>query len=220
MPLVDHFIPLLACLREFQQAPRDDAATLGARLTALIESARNTASEQGIAAEDYQAALFPIVAWADEALIALAWAGASEWPKRLLQKRYFNLSTAGIEFFKRLEQLERDADELKEVYLVCLCLGFQGRYSYDRDPKALADIREQLLASLSPGASATGELLIPEAYRGHSPFPMRQPKPRWRWQFSSLNPATVAIPLLALVGLYGAYHLIINHMVNSLSQRL
>lgn len=220
MPLVDHFIPLLACLREFQQAPRDDATTLGTRIDALIQSAKRAAGEQGVAAEDYEAALFPVVAWADEALIALAWSGAKEWPKRLLQKRYFNLSTAGIEFFKRLEQLPSDADELKEVYFICLCLGFQGRYSYDRDPKALAAIREQLLASLSPGVSATSEPLIPEAYRGHSPFPMRQARPRWRWQFSSLSPATVAIPLLALVGLYGAYHLIINHMVNSLSQKL
>lgn len=220
MPLVDHFIPLLACLREFQQAPRDDAAALGARIDALIQSARRAASEQGVTDEAFEAALFPVVAWADEALIALAWSGAKEWPKRLLQKRYFNLSTAGIEFFKRLDQLTSDANELKEVYFICLCLGFQGRYSYDRAPKALADIRQQLLTALSPGVSAAGELLIPEAYRGNSPFPMRQAKPRGRWQLSSLNAATIAVPLLTLLVLYGVYHLIINHMVNTISQKL
>lgn len=220
MALADYFIPLLASLREFQQAPRDDAAALGARIDALIQRARHAAAERGLAAADFDAALFPVVAWADEALLALDWAGARDWPRRLLQKRYFNLSTAGIEFFKRLEQLEREASELKEVYFVCLCLGFQGRYSYDRDPKTLTDIRQQLLSALGADFSAADGLLIPEGYRHDSPSPTRQTKRRWSWRFSSLNAATIAIPLLALLTLYGVYHLIINHMVNSISQKL
>ena len=218
MALVDYFIPLLASLREFQKAPRDDAAALGSRIDALVQNARRAAADHGLAAEDFDAALFPVAAWADEALIALDWSGAREWPRRLLQKRYFNLSTAGIEFFKRLDQLEREASELKELYFICLCLGFQGRYSYDRDLKALADIRQQLASTLGPQPTLASELLIPEGYRNHSPDKPR-PAPR-RWRVSSLSAATIAFPLLTLIGLYAIYHMIINHMVSSISQKL
>lgn len=220
MPLIDYFIPLLASLCEFRKAPRGDAVALASRIDALLDSARRAAGDDGLPTADYEAALFPVVAWADEALLSLDWAGSREWPRRLLQKRYFNLSTAGIEFFKRLDQLGRDAAALKEVYFVCLCLGFQGRYSYERNLKALADIREQLLSTLTPKGALASDLLIPEGYQSKSEATTRQSQRRWNWRFSSLSSATFAFPLLVLIVLYGVYYLSINHMVNAITQLL
>ena len=66
MPLVDYFIPLLAIIEEFKKAPRDDAAALAFRVDAQIELARRNAIDDGRTPEDFEAALFPAVAWVDE----------------------------------------------------------------------------------------------------------------------------------------------------------
>ena len=219
MALVDHFIPLLASVREFQTAPRDDAEQLAARIDALLERARRSASDDRVAPDDFAAALFPVVAWIDEALLSLDWDGAAQWPRRLLQKRHFNLSTAGVEFFKRLDALPGGASELKEVYLLCLGLGFRGRYAYDRDPKALAGIRQQLLSSFGPGVASARDLLIPEGYQGTAPASDGEAGKRRRWRFSSLSTAAFALPLATLLLLYGVYHLIINHMATAIIQQ-
>ena len=222
MPLVDYFIPLLAIIEEFKKAPRDDAAALAFRVDAQIELARRNAIDDGRTPEDFEAALFPAVAWVDEVLLSLDWPGAREWPRRLLQKKHFNLSTAGIEFFKRLDQLGRDATERKEVYFLCLCLGFQGRYSYDRNIKALADIRQELLTTPSPNPAIfpANDLLIPEGYQSDSIGQERQTSKRLNWHFSTFGTTTFVVPLLVLLVIYGIYHVIINYMVNSIIQRL
>lgn len=218
MPQVDYFIPLLASLREFQNAPRDDAAALAARIDALLEKARRAALDDGVTPADFDAALFPVVAWADEMLISLDWPGAREWPRRLLQKRLFNLTTAGIEFFARLDRLEREAVELTEVYFTCLCLGFQGRYSYDRHPRELAEIRQQLLSRLVTQPMSSDDRLIPEGYQTH--IANRAVASGRRWRFSPAGIALFVAPLVALALLYGIYHVVINRTVSTITQRL
>lgn len=222
MPLVDYFTPLLAIVREFQKAPKDDAATLMSCLDTEIARARRQAIDDGRRTDDFEAALFPVAAWADETLLSLNWPGARDWTKNLLQRRYFNLSTAGIEFFNRLDQLERDANELREVYFLCLCLGFQGRYSYDRNPKALNEIKQQLLSTLAPDPAIfpTADLLVPEGYQSATTEPGHHPGKGRKWRFSPINVSGFMIPLAVIIVLYTIYHLIINYMVNSIIQRL
>ena len=72
MRLADYFTPLLAIVREFQKLPADDAAALALRIDTQIENSRRKALDDGRTPTDYEAALFPVVAWADEALISLA----------------------------------------------------------------------------------------------------------------------------------------------------
>ena len=222
MPLVDYFTPMMAIVREFQKAPKDEAATLMACLDAEIERSRNQAIGDGHTIDRYEAALFPVAAWADETLLSLDWPGSREWSKNLLQRRYFNLSTAGIEFFNRLDQLNGEALEIKEVYFLCLCLGFKGRYSYDRNPKALAEIKQQLLTVLTPDPKIfpVNDLLVPEGYQNNLADQERQPRNRRKWRFSAINMSGFFIPLAVILVLYTIYHLIINHMVDSILQRL
>ena len=222
MPLVDYFTPLLAIVREFQKAPKDDAATLMSCLDKEIARARRQAIDDGRRSDDFEAGLFPVAAWADEALLSLNWQGAREWSKNLLQRRYCNLSTAGIEFFNRLDQLEKDANEIREVYFLCLCLGFQGRYSYDRNPKALNDIKQQLFATLAPDPAIfpTTDLLVPDGYQSAATEPGNHPNKARKWRFSPINLSGFMIPLAVIIVLYTIYHLIIDHMVDSIIQRL
>jgi len=70
----------------------------------------------------------------------------------------FGKTIAGEDFFKRLDDLRKHANSLQiadtlEVYLLCLLLGYQGRYGRIA-PGELRNVSEELLARI-------------EAIRGH-----------------------------------------------------
>lgn len=233
MHLIDCFIAPLAFLRQFQIQPSGDLAAVRQQLDDLIVQSRNAASESGMSDADTEEALFAVVAWADEVLLATPWAGAGEWARHLLQRRYFNVTNGGDAFFKRLEALGAQQVGVREVYFYCLSLGFAGRYGYDRNAKALADIRQ---ASLLPvlrairaqreGAGLTSEmekLMFPDGYAHlHAAEGDAGSKPasRWDWKFSSLTFNVLLIPLIILIVLYGVYHVIIWQMVNALMAQI
>jgi type VI secretion system protein ImpK len=76
---------------------------------------------------------------------------------------------AGQEFFERLEALTADEAPVREIYLLCLCMGFVGRYSAAADSAELSQLRldQYRLVLEAIGASTEGaELrLFPMAYR-------------------------------------------------------
>lgn len=227
MRLVDCFIPLMAYVRHFQRQPGGDVADVKDSLDALIAESRRTALAGGFSDADASDALFAVVAWADEILLATPWAGAEEWKRQLLQRRHFNVTNAGVAFFTRLENLGAHQLAVREVYVYCLSMGFAGRYGHDRSPKALADVRQASLQLIADAADhpegADGKKLFPEAYAAS-----RQGKDgkdglngkRWGWKMSSLTLNILLVPLVILLVLYGIYHVIVWQTVNAISAQI
>jgi type VI secretion system protein ImpK len=223
MRLVDCFIPLLAQIRQFQRQPGGDAVALSAQLDAAVAQARRSGHDAGHIEADIEEALFAVLALADEVIIAADWLGRSEWQRRLLQRRYFGISNAGVSFYTRLESISNDRLAVREVYFLCLGLGFAGRYGYDRNQKALTDIRRANLDLLLRGEDGlpgeAGKLLFPDGY-GAALQPedpaRRVVRSRRRWKFSSFTFNALLIPVVVLLVLYGIYHTIIWQLVNTL----
>ena len=227
MRLVNCFIPFCARLQAFQrQTVSDpasgDATAMTAQLDALIAEARRNAHDAGHLEADVEQALFAVAAWADEILIAANWSGAAHWQRSLLQRRYFNVSNAGIAFFERLENLGTQQLAVRVVYYLCLGMGFAGRYGYDRNQKALTDIKRANLTWLLQGDDGlpgeAGKLMFPDGYGAMSPEPAaaRKPTVRWHRRFSSLMLYAMLIPLAVLLVLYGIYHTTVWEMVNAI----
>ncbi|MFS2036351.1 DotU family type IV/VI secretion system protein [Polaromonas sp. CT11-55] len=224
MRLVDCFIPFMAYVRHFQGQPSASAASVKEQLDSLLSDARRKAQEAGIAEADTMSGMFAVAAWADELLLAAAWPGAEEWKRLLLQKRYFNVSSAGVEFFTRLEALGPQQLAVREVYFFCLAMGFAGRYGHDRNPKTLEDIKQASLAQLVQGDGLygdSGKVLFPQAYASAGRKGGRQPgEGRWRWRVSSLTLSVLLAPLAVLAVLYGIYHLIIWQTASSIMAQI
>ena len=229
MRVVDCFIPSLAFLRHFQSQPSGDIASIMRQLDELLTAALAAAQSADKSPADTQEALFAVVAWADEVLLATPWSGSREWARHLLQKRHFNVSNAGDAFFSRLEQLNSQQAEVREVYIYCLSLGFAGRYGYDRNAKALADIKQSsLLLALRAirtqreGAGLSSEMekfMFPDGYALTDPVQAGKDATqtsRWAWKFSALTLNMLLIPPIVVCVLYGIYHLIIWQLVNAL----
>jgi type IV/VI secretion system ImpK/VasF family protein len=109
-------------------------------LEELIAGADATALAAGLDQRMYQEAKYAAVALADDLALHTDWDHAREWTRYLLEKRHFNSSFAGQEFFDRLGRLRQTLAGVQdpvlreqvlgtlEVYATCLRLGFRGRY--------------------------------------------------------------------------------------------
>ncbi len=232
MRLIDCFIASLAFLRHFQIQPSGDIASVRSQLDALLTQALSAAQTAGKSDVDSQQALFAVAAWADEVLLAAPWSGARDWTRHLLQKRHFGVINAGDAFFLHLAQLGPQQTEAREVYVYCLSLGFAGRYGYDRNAEALADIKQssllQVLRVVRTQRNNVGlsdemdKFMFPDAYVHNSTDKTddtdkgARQAGRWGWMFSTLTLNLLLVPLIVLCVLYGVYHLIIWQMVNAL----
>lgn len=227
MHLIDCFIPLMAYVRHFQSQPSGDLLSVQGQTDSLLREAKVQAQNSGVSEIDATEASFAIAAWIDEMLLATPWSGADSWKRQLLQRRHFNVSNAGVAFFTRMDALSSQQLQVREVYFFCLCMGFAGRYGYDRNPQTLADIKnsslKQLLEEGNALQSGAGKMMFPEAYAAA----LRQKKNvgdkvinRWGGKISTLTVSTLLVPLIVLVILYAVYHLIIWQSANAIMAQI
>jgi type VI secretion system protein ImpK len=110
-----------------------DAEAFRGLVRRLIASANQEARQLGYGEEDVGYAVYAVVAFLDETILALGHASFAAWQGRPLQEEVFGASVGGDVFYQYMErQFARDdsddtADVL-EVFLLCLLLGFRGRY--------------------------------------------------------------------------------------------
>jgi type VI secretion system protein ImpK len=81
-------------------------------------------------------AIYAYAAFLDETVLNSAQAMFADWTRQPLQEEIFGEHMAGENFFRYLNDLLGRADapdlaDLLEVYLLCLQLGFRGRYMND-----------------------------------------------------------------------------------------
>lgn len=180
------------------------AAQVYEQLLAQIAQARESALLHDVDLGLFQDALFPVVAWIDERLARLpVWRQSHDWRGFMLQRRLFSTSHAGVLFFDRLEALEPDAQALREVYLMCLGLGFVGRYSQEPESAQLVALREKhyrILLSADVNLDMRSDMsLFPEAYRVIS----GRRHSRWASTGQWLGwAAVIVLPVFILVGIW------------------
>lgn len=206
--LLDHFSPLISDVLELAERmssaekPLDGAASIRSRLVDGLHEAQAQARGAGTPERDLQQATFGVVAWIDEVML-----GYPEWGTAVanLQGELLGTQIARETFFQHLEQIDDDQDEVREVYYVLLCLGFQGYYGElsegRKELERLKDLHGRRLQMAPASASALiEERLTAQPYGVRPPPPLPEPKPeprrRRRWFL-------YIVPLLVLVLLLG-----------------
>jgi len=172
MKLCPLFVPLMAYVQGLDRLENPQAQEVHDELQRLIKQARDYALSEEIELSQFNEALFPVVAWTDERLSRLPqWQEARPWRAFMLQRKFFSTSLAGVQFFERLEQLKKNEQELREIYVTCLALGFVGRYSMNPNAPELTALLQDQYKLLRPEyavkSSTVGGVarLFPEAYR-------------------------------------------------------
>jgi type VI secretion system protein ImpK len=171
MHLTDAFMELVAYVVYFvktvgaKQPPYEQAK---ADILRLLTQSENVVKRGLFSQEDYDLGRFMIFAWVDETILNSAWNQKAQWQREQLQRLYYHTLDAGEEAFERLNGLGLHQREVREVYYLCLALGFKGRFHHPGDEYLLEQLKTsnlKLLLGSSVGLPSLERAdLFPEAY--------------------------------------------------------
>lgn len=149
--LFQEIITVITRIRGDRQ-PVTDANKFRADMKAALKRAEKDALSRGYRPEDVRLATFAIVAFLDESVLNSANPAFADWSRMPLQEEMYGHQFAGETFFQNLEGLaarsdSQDLGDLIEIYLLCLLLGYKGRYGLS-SPEALRPVTESVAAKL------------------------------------------------------------------------
>ncbi len=218
MRIVDTFTDVLLFTRKFCRGEIEPmpAEQVRAELRRLFDASEKLAEDNYLIESSYEAARFLVVALVDEMLQTSAWDDRANWAKNPLQRIYFDTTNAGAEFYDRMNVLAKfgpDRD-VREVYALCLGLGFRGRYFRGEDRKKYEDVKAFNLSLLLPDEAQRNidsATLFPFAYkagdsRNDNPFKSRL----------NIFPIIIGVPVLVLLVMIGAFHLNIASILDQI----
>jgi type IV/VI secretion system ImpK/VasF family protein len=119
----------------------------------LVARARTTGAEAGFAQSQWRECLFAVCAWVDEMIFCSDWPDREKWQEWQLQHHFFDTTNGGQEFFDHLDQLSPNDVDVREVYDLCLAMGFKGRYFMSEDAGVLEEISRNNYAALREGSA-------------------------------------------------------------------
>jgi type VI secretion system protein ImpK len=217
MRLTDCFSELIAYVIYFLKAvdqrdePFDKVRT---DIQRLLSAAETSAKGTGISDADFDLARFAVVAWVDEGILNSSWQGKQQWQREPLQRLYYSTAAAGELFYEKLNGLGLQQHDVREIYYLCLAMGFKGRYCNEGDDFLLDQLKTsnlKLLAGSSIGIpSIQKENLFPDAYPVSIDSTVSGGKKR------RLNP-TILVSLIGPVTLFGLLFWIYRFILGSVA---
>jgi type VI secretion system protein ImpK len=165
--------------------PLTDVETFRRRMRAALQEVEREASAAGYGSAEFRDAEFAVVAFLDEGILSSKEPKAEEWRKKPLNIELFGQAVAGDVFFDKLLEIERRRDsaqlaDLLEVYLMCLLLGFEGRFAPPLRGEAFR-IMERLRSRIQSIRGGMDFKLSPPM-EFHTETPVTPPASGdWRW---------------------------------------
>ncbi len=184
----------------FQSSPEASYASpssLRSQILALLDGVMRDPDARGLPPADLEEGRFALVAWADEMILKSGWSGRDDWQREPLQVQLFRTNRAGNEFYDHLARLRADQIAPREIYFLCLLLGFEGQYmGHEGDRRAIVQQQYDLLR-VSGRAMELGreDWLAPPAYDTAIRLPPSRRARVW--------PVLIAV-VLCTVGVFGA----------------
>jgi type VI secretion system protein ImpK len=219
MHLTDCFMPLIAYVAFFQKvsaARRPPYEQVKGDIRRLLSESESYVKRGAFSQEDYDQARFMVCAWVDEAILASSWDQKGQWQREQLQRLYYNTTDAGEEVFERLNALGFHQQEVREVYYLCLALGFKGRFIHQGDEFLLEQLKLSNLKFLLGSSVGIPSLdraeLFPEAYPTQTPEIAQERRP---FRFSLVTVSALAGPLLLFAVLYLIYHFTLSGIMEN-----
>lgn len=207
MRLTECFIKIIAYVGYFlksvavRQPSYDQVRTDIQRLIAESERCLENGT---VSRNDYDLARFAIFAWIDEAILSSPWDGKTHWQREKLQRIYYETDDAGEKFFEKLDlnTIGPHQRDVREIYYLCLAMGFTGQYCNKGDEFLLEQVKSRNLKILFGSSmgmpSLDEEQIFPEAYQ-NKPAKLPDSGPRL---FSPLTLICLGVPVVIYLMLF------------------
>ncbi len=215
MRLTDCFMDLFAYVAYFiktvgkRQPPFEQVK---ADIRRLISESESCVNAHGFSREDVDLSRFAVFAWIDEVILGSQWKERNRWLSEKLQYIYFSTGDAGELFFEYLNKLGAHQVEVREIYYLCLSMGFMGQYVDEDDRLLLDPLKSSNLKLLMGNAFGPPSLekghLFPEAYRTHDAQSI--PESARRGRFSPLVLLCIGFPVALYATLFLIYRFVLS----------
>ena len=143
------------------------------------------------------------------------WNEKNRWQAEQLQRVYYQTTDAGELFFDRLNTVGLQQRDVREVYYLCLAMGFTGRHCHAGDDFLLDQLRSSNLKLLSGSSAGLPSLerseLFPEAYAAASGAVL----PR-RSGFPLFTFLCLGFPVLLYLFFFVIYKFVLSNIGNNL----
>ena len=163
--LTNHGVELVKLVCGLTASRPADAETLRTRCDNLLGDYVARCQRAGVGAEAVQNAKYAFVALIDERILRSDLPITESWLSSPLQMRHFDSFAAGEEFYARLERYRHpqapEAADVLEVYHLCLCLGFAGKFGDDKGRERRRLLVEQITGEIQSARGTAGGELSP-----------------------------------------------------------
>lgn len=160
-----------------------DATSFRVNMKAAVKNAEQQALAKGYRQEEIRLATFAVVAFLDESVLTYRSLISADWQREPLGQEFFGSHLAGELFFQGLDRLLKAQDsphvaDALEVYLLCLLLGYRGKYGLagDETTRSLQDAAVEKMKRIRGTPPVFTAWAPPEAsvtFRRHDPWVRR-----------------------------------------------
>jgi len=200
------YVLLFTRSQSLQQRPFEEVR---GELRALLVRQQDLVRQLDVPPHDYTEALFVVAAWTDELVLNAVAATNRElhqqWKRAPIQVECFHTANAGEEVFEHLAALSPQKKAVREIYYLCLCLGFRGRYYDAAQEHRLAELRTQLAADFPTPFSdpllleRNREKITPQPYTVR---PVEDRPPVWPWRLWAATATAAIVGILAIFAVF------------------
>ena len=203
-PLREIFTDLIAFVIFFKSScdkQPPDQNELREKILALAIAQEERVKAAGISADSFREARFAVFSWVDEMILTSTWPHRTRWQHLMLS--YYKTFNAGEDFFARLQNLPPHANDVREIYYLCLSLGFLGQYAFGDGPSEVKKLKQVLYNQLSGKQGDIRRnygLLFPEAYQKAVTAARAPDRAKFFWYVVALStPVVLFIVYFALL---------------------
>ena len=185
-----------------KRQPLGDPEIFRKRMKAALQDVDREGGLAGYGSAEIRDAEFAVVAFLDETILSSKEARAEEWRKKPLNIDLFGQAIAGDVFYDKLIEIERRRDspqlaDLLEVYLLCLLLGFEGRFAPPLRGEVYR-ITERLRGRIESIRAIDYKLSPPMEFRVEQVQAAPAVNGQWRWWVLGSVAAVIVLFLLYL----------------------
>jgi len=191
-----------ALLPQEESGPQPQYGKFREEILMALKRIEDEASRHGIETEDAREAVYALSLFVDGQVAESEWVVKTEWLAEPLHIVKLQDAEGGVNFFKHLEALGDRQKAVREVYLVCLALGFRGKYAEldaEQQGAQIGEIRQKVVRSIHPVPFEKQRELFPDAYREADPIEDEIPPPPAWWMFASLGVAAVVLVIYVVL---------------------
>ncbi|WP_163337187.1 DotU family type IV/VI secretion system protein [Desulfopila sp. IMCC35008] len=219
MVLIDCFVELIGYVSYFRQLPPGEQPgfeRVQRDLAELIAQSQELCRVNRLSTTDFDLAQFAVFAWIDETMLGSGWPDRQRWQGEQLQRVHYQTVDAGVQFFDKLNELQPQQLQVREVYYICLALGFSGRYCNPGDEFLLGQLKSSNLKLLGVGSVDPDEYLssrlFPDGYSdGETGGTTHQ-----GGRFTALSVVGATVPLLLFGLLFYIYRFVLSNVGENL----